>query len=39
MDEMVKVVVDSTDEQMSKAIDHLVGALQKIRAGKASPAM
>ncbi len=39
MSEDVALIIESADEQMSKAINHLEAELQKIRAGKANPQM
>jgi ribosome recycling factor len=39
MSEDIALIIGSTDEQMSKAINHLEAELQKIRAGKANPQM
>jgi ribosome recycling factor len=39
MIDSVKKILDSTHDQMEKAISHLESELSKIRAGKANPAM
>lgn len=39
MENDIKNLLDSTAEKMSKTIQHLIGELQKVRAGKASPTM
>ena len=39
MSELIKKQVTDTKALMDKAIDHCEGELQKIRAGKANPAM
>lgn len=39
MNEEIKFILDSTKEQMEKAISHLESELTKIRAGKANPGM
>ena len=39
MSELIKKQVTETKALMDKAIDHCENELQKIRAGKASPAM
>lgn len=39
MDEMVSMVLESAEEQMDKAVEHLKKELTKIRAGKANPVM
>lgn len=39
MDENIQLVLDTTEEGMSKAIEHFEKELMKIRAGKASPDM
>lgn len=39
MNEDVKFIMDSAKEDMEKSIRHLESELQKIRAGKANPAM
>jgi len=39
MNEEVTFIIDSTNEGMDAAIDHLVKEFRNIRAGKASPAM
>ena len=36
---MVKSAIDDAEGAMGKSVEHLISALQKIRAGKASPAM
>ena len=39
MNEEVEFIVDSAEEQMQNAIEHLIKELRSIRAGKASPSM
>lgn len=39
MENDIKNIQDNTSEKMSKTVQHLIGELQKVRAGKASPAM
>jgi len=39
MEEEIQFILDSTKESMEGSIDHLRKELQKIRAGKANPAM
>lgn len=39
MDEMVEMILESAEESMGKAIEHLERELLKIRAGKANPVM
>jgi ribosome recycling factor len=39
MNEELAIILNDTDEGMSKALEHLDGELSKIRAGKASPQM
>ncbi len=39
MDESIKPILDSTSDHMTKSIDHLKIELNKIRAGRATPAM
>ena len=39
MNEDIQFLLDSSKEQMQKALDHLENELSKIRAGKASPSM
>lgn len=39
MDESIKLILDSTNNHMTKSIDHLKIELNKIRAGRATPAM
>jgi ribosome recycling factor len=39
MNEEVQFIIDSAEEAMKKAIDHLQAELNKIRAGKANPSM
>ena len=39
MNEEIQFILDATKEAMEKALTHLDGELQKIRAGKASPMM
>ena len=39
MNEEIEFIIDSAQEQMQNAIEHLVKELRNIRAGKATPAM
>lgn len=39
MNEEIEFIIDSTKEQMSDAIDHLLKEFSNIRAGKATPGM
>ena len=39
MDENIEFILESTEEDMKKALDHLDRVLLKIRAGKANPVM
>jgi len=39
MENDIKNIIDSTQERMNKSLQHLMGELQKVRAGKASPSM
>ena len=39
MNEEIEFIIDSAEEQMQNAIEHLIKELRNIRAGKATPAM
>ena len=39
MEDEVQILLESTEEKMDKAIEHLDRELGKIRAGKANPRM